>query len=165
MLTWMSLYSGEGILRFSQYIWDLSKTSFGDTNFSFIKDMMDLETFTNTLDRREFYEIRFGIPTSIFYTFIGDICIDFGKCWAILFFCLLSIGINMLINASVRRRYYTFVDIYLLGLYILMIIYGVMYFFCKTYIAQSRVFIGFIVILLIQTFLLQRKSLRVDGHI
>ena len=168
LLTWMSLYPGEGVMRFCQYVWDLCQVSSGDTNFAYIKDMLGLDTYTNLLDRRDYYEFRLGIPTSIFYTYIGDICIDFGKYWALLFFCLLSVGINMLISTSVRRRCYTFVDIYLLGLYILMIVYGVMYFFCKTYIAQSRVIISLIIILLMQAFLLQRKPikrLKDNGHI
>jgi oligosaccharide repeat unit polymerase len=163
LLTWMSLYSGEGVLRFCQHIWDLSNTSYGDTNFSFIKDLMGLDTYTNLLDRRDYYELHFGIPTKIFYTYVGDLCIDFGKYWTLFFLCLLSIGINMLIKASIRRRYYTFIDVYLLGLYILMIVYGVMYFFCKTYISQSKVFIGLIIISLMQTFLLQRKSIQSRG--
>lgn len=153
ILTWISLYSGEGVLRFSEHIWDLDQLSYGDTNFSFIKSCLGLDTFTVNEMRREYYAMKFNIPTHIFYTYIGDITMDFGKPFTIVFFLIISYMINSIIKKSIKRGYYTYTSLYWLSVYTLMIFYGIMYFFCKTYLTEMRVFIDFILIYTMQKFL------------
>lgn len=153
ILTWISLYSGEGVLRFSEYIWDLDQVSYGDTNFSFVKSCLGLDTFTINDMRREYYALKFNIPTHIFYTYIGDMTMDLGKPLTLVFFIAISSMINSTIRKSLNRGYYTYTSLYWLSVYSLMIIFGIMYFFCKTYYTEMRVFIDFILIWIMQRFL------------
>ena len=93
--TWVSLYTGEAPLRFSETMWDDMKvTSNGDTSFALVKSTLGLETFDTIYDRREYWEGRQGIPINVFYTFVGDWYCDFGPYGAyiicILFFLLLK---------------------------------------------------------------------------
>lgn len=77
--TWVSLYTGEGHLRFAEIIWGKLKIwSVGDNCFALIKDILGFPTFTDNWSRREYWEIRQGIPTYIFYTYIGDWVADLG---------------------------------------------------------------------------------------
>lgn len=94
--TWVSLYSGEAPLRFSETMWDdMRVTSKGDTSFALIKSALGFETFDTMYDRRDFWEGRQGIPINIFYTFVGDWFCDFGPYGAfticVIFFLLLKL--------------------------------------------------------------------------
>lgn len=50
----------------------------GDNCFSFFKNIFGLDTFTDLLERRAYWEIRTGVQGNLFYTFIGDIFSDIG---------------------------------------------------------------------------------------
>lgn len=99
LLTWFSLYAGEGPLRFAEYAWPLTQTSNGDTCFSLIKEFLGFDTFSDSLVRREHYSMVLKIPTTIFYTYIGDWYIDLGPILTL----LLSIGISVLIKKQCKR--------------------------------------------------------------
>jgi oligosaccharide repeat unit polymerase len=93
--TWVSLYSGEAPLRFSETMWDdMRVTSNGDTSFALFKSALGFETFDTLYDRREYWEPRQGIPINVFYTFVGDWYCDFGPYGAyivcIIFYLLLK---------------------------------------------------------------------------
>lgn len=84
--TWVSLYTGEGILNFCSYLWPLSKTCNGDNTFLMLRyflgltDDIDIESIRATRD-------ILGIRNMVFYTYLGTIYYDFNKIGTILY-CL-----------------------------------------------------------------------------
>lgn len=81
-----SLYIGEGQVRFLDEMWHIKQHTMGDNSFSFFKSILGESTFTNALDRREFWNFqKTGVDPRFFYTFIGDIFSDLGY-YSILFF-------------------------------------------------------------------------------
>lgn len=75
---WLSLYLGEGTLNFNDTMWYTKAYMAGDNCFSFFKNIFGLDTFTDLLERRAYWEIRTGVQGNLFYTFIGDIFSDIG---------------------------------------------------------------------------------------
>lgn len=82
--TWVSLYTGEGILNFCADLWPLDKTSNGDNTFLLIRyilgltDNIDIESVRATRD-------ALGVRNMVFYTFIGTIYYDFNKVGTIIY--------------------------------------------------------------------------------
>lgn len=144
--TWISLYLGEGSLRFSQYVWNLNTTSAGDTCFSFIKDLLGLETFTDNTSRRDFYEVRLGIPTSIFYTMIGDFYQDLGFVGTIILVIIIYIILNKMLQRIVNKHSFTFVSLFFISIFTLIFLHGFMYYIFKQYSLQMNLFLSFILI-------------------
>lgn len=160
LFTWISLYTGEGCLRFSQFAWDIDEISYGDTNFSFVKSCMGFDTVTDNDLRRTIYEKKLGIPTNIFYTFIGDFCMDFGKIGTIVFCSLLSFLMLKLLKYTKKQKSWSLLAVFYVAMYITMILYGVMYFFCKTYNQQLRLFESVLFIYLFQNYILIKNVKR-----
>ena len=99
--TWVSLYTGEAPLRFSETMWDDMKvTSNGDTSFALVKSTLGLETFDTIYDRREYWEGRQGIPINVFYTFVGDWYCDFGPYGAYIICILFFLSLNSLLPSK-----------------------------------------------------------------
>lgn len=140
----VSLYSGEGCIRFSQYIWDLHYYSDGDTSFSLLKNMAGLDTFTDNFARREYYEGKMGIPTYIFYTFIGDFYQDLGRIGTLIFSIIASLFIEKLLNSAVSKGYCNYIPFFLLTLIIQVIFFGFMYYNFKTYNDQLQLIAPFV---------------------
>lgn len=134
----ISLYSGEGCIRFSQYIWGLEKTSDGDTCFSLLKDLLGFDTFTDNFHRRYYYERYFNIPTFIFYTFIGDFFQDFGLIGTIIICCMLAFIVSSIINKMIRRRIANCLSIFLISIILQIYFFGFMYYNFKTYNDQLQ---------------------------
>lgn len=149
MLEWISLYFGEGVVRFSTYIWDLSRTSDGDTSFSLIKYFLGFDTFTDYYDRREFYEGYFGIPTNIFYTFVGDWYQDFGRYIAALMCCIVSILEFMILGRTCKKTEIGLGQVFVLGVISYFVMFGFMYYAFKTSAAQQQLLESSIALLLI----------------
>lgn len=134
--TWISLYTGEGELRFAQHLWDLSQTSNGDTSFSLFKKIIGLDTFTDLEDRRNYYEMKLHIPTTIFYTYIGDWYFDLGKTGTVIFCCFLSLIQELTIKRIIKNKYIGLGSLLFLGLMANIFIFGIMYYTFKVYILQ-----------------------------
>lgn len=90
ILDWISLYGGEGTLNFNQDMWTTKAFMNGDNNFSLFKSLLGIDTFTDILDRRAYWEPRTGIRGHVFYTFIGDIYGDLGPMLCLLLFLVIS---------------------------------------------------------------------------
>lgn len=77
LLGWLSLYSGESYLNFNDAMWNISKTTDGDNCFFIFKRLFGAyeETNRNYLKLENITHIRMNV----YYTFIGDFFIDFGK--------------------------------------------------------------------------------------
>ena len=158
MNSFLALYSGEGCIRFSQYIWGLDKVSFGDTSFSLIKWISGLDTFTNNADRRAFYENFFQIPTYIFFTFIGDWVQDLGKVLTLIF-CILINRIEFGILARIKKYGNALlIDIFFLSILLQIFFFGFMYYNFKTFNDQLQLIPPFIMILFIELWSYKNKK-------
>ena len=82
--TWVSLYTGEGILNFCVDLWPLDKTCNGDNTFLLIRYILG---FTDNIDIESVRATRdiLGIRNMVFYTFIGTIYYDFNKVGTIIY--------------------------------------------------------------------------------
>lgn len=102
LLIWSSLYLGEGQVNFMTQMWDgLKMSTLGDNSFSFFKQLIGSDTFTDMLDRREYWnENKIGISPVRFYTFIGSWFYDF-RYYTIVFVCILSFLMNKMLNNKI----------------------------------------------------------------
>lgn len=154
IMTWVSLYLGEGNLRFSQYVWDIDAISYGDTCFSGVKTLLGLDTFTDNDMRRAHYEPILKIPTNIFYGYVGDFVIDLGKLGALIFNILCSILSMKILKKIDIQGYLSGSQFFILLLISNMIAFGFMYFVYKIYVVQ----IGLLVTIILLSFLQSSKK-------
>lgn len=89
--TWVSLYTGEGILNFCSDLWPLSKTCNGDNTFLMVRYVLGL---TDNIDIESIRATRdvLGVRNLVFYTYLGTIYYDFNKIGTFLF-CVLFSGL------------------------------------------------------------------------
>lgn len=136
IFTWMSLYTGESFLRFSDLMWYKNADMLGDNCFPLIKSILGMPTFTDPSSRQLFWEPKLGIPNNIFYTYIGDIFADFGFFITIIYSLIIGYIIKR-ISKSMKKRLY-FYQITLLALLLLPLFFGFMHFVYKIYGDQIR---------------------------
>ena len=154
IMTWVSLYLGEGCLRFSQYVWNMDAISYGDACFSGVKSILGMETFTDNEIRRLHYEPILKIPTNIFYTYVGDIVIDFGKGIAFLLNLLCSFFTLKILKRVDKQGYINGTQFFILLIISNMIAFGFMYYVYKIYVIQ----IGLLVTIILLSFLQSSKK-------
>lgn len=88
---WIAQYLGEGMIRFSHGVYTLDRTLDGDKNFSYLKSLLGNPSHDDNAKANLEYEARLGIPTSVFYTFIGSFYLDFGFLGTFVFACLVCL--------------------------------------------------------------------------
>lgn len=136
IFTWISLYTGESFLRFSDLMWYKNVDMMGDNCFPLIKSILGMTTFTDPSSRQLFWEPKLGIPNNIFYTYIGDIFADFGFFITIIYSLIIGYIIKC-ISKSMKKKLY-FYQITLLVLLLLPLFFGFMHFIYKIYDDQIR---------------------------
>lgn len=139
MSEWLSLYMGEGIVRFSDNVWDLTRTSDGDTSFSLIRSLLGLDTFTDYYERRDYYEMYFGIPTNIFYTFVGDWYQDLGRFLTPVLCVAVSFVEYKILRKTCKNQVIGMGSVLFLGLISYFVMFGFMYFVFKVYGSQITI--------------------------
>lgn len=90
LVTWVSLYLGQGPLEFSRQMYPSTIRTEGDNSFSLVKSLIGLKTFKDNDERRAYWENKQTIQNFIFYTVIGDIYSDLGFNYTIVFCILIS---------------------------------------------------------------------------
>lgn len=87
--TWVTLYTGEGILNFSSDLWPLSQTCNGDNTFLMVRYILGL---TNNIGIEQVRATRdvLGVRNMVFYTYLGTIYYDFNKIGTILYCAVFS---------------------------------------------------------------------------
>jgi oligosaccharide repeat unit polymerase len=104
-------YIGEGVVLFNDMMWDIKRNTQGDNSFAFFKDLLGFDTFSNYLDRREYWnKSKTGIDPIRFYTYIGDWYSDFGPFFTLFFVILVSSFVRKL---TYRKRQISFVGLYI----------------------------------------------------
>lgn len=131
--TWLSLslYLGEGQVNFFQDMWDCKVSAQGDYCFSYIKNILGLDTFTNYLERREYWNYqRVGYDPVRFYTFIGSFFADL-KYFTIVFMSIISFLFSKMIQK--KHGILNPLLIYSVYIYLVIIIMGFSIFNYMTY--------------------------------
>lgn len=133
---WLGLYAGEGILNFNSLMWYIDKSTYGDTTFIFIKDLLGLTDKTGVTDNWVAVS-RLGIPGNIFYTYIGSIFQDFNKLGTILFLLIFSLTTIRLSN--IKKGMVTFPKILILCLCARILVIPTFYTYTSL-VAQTNLF-------------------------
>lgn len=82
---WISQYMGEAIPRFSDDVWGIKTLLYGNQNFMFLRRLIGLSYIENYDSYKTMYGIKLGTPVDVFYTFMGDIYLDFGTIGGLVF--------------------------------------------------------------------------------
>ena len=82
---WISQYMGEAIPRFSDDVWGIKTLLYGNQNFMFLRKLIGLSYIENYDSYKAIYGIKLGTPVDVFYTFMGDIYLDFGTIGGVVF--------------------------------------------------------------------------------
>lgn len=86
---WLGLYAGEGILNFNSLMWDVTKSTDGNSTFILIKTFL-LGGDDITVADHWNAVAKLGIPGNIFYTYVGSIYEDFNSIGTIVFILIFS---------------------------------------------------------------------------
>jgi oligosaccharide repeat unit polymerase len=146
LVSWISLYLGEGPLRFSQYMWDSNIRTNGDNSFSFIKNATGYKTFKENKDRREYWETKQYIPNFIFYTYVGDIYSDLGKKNTFIYISLIALIFIYYIK-SIKNTYISIFHFVILEILFQRVFLSFMNFCNKTYISQYIIFVTIVILI------------------
>lgn len=142
LLGWIALYAGEGTLNFNQYMWNTAAFTQGDNCFSFFKNLLGLDTFTDILSRRAYWGPKTGINPARFYTFIGDMFSDLS------FFILpvlsfVALGLKKIIS---NKEHINILKLYILYCWGYLCITGITCYTYKTMTSMTDLLTGFAVI-------------------
>lgn len=88
---WISQYIGEGYIRFNDDLWNVDKRMHGSQNFYYFKTLVGKGSVRDYPTEMRMYETKLGVPVTVFYTFIGDLYLDFGllgTCFCTILFAL-----------------------------------------------------------------------------
>lgn len=97
---WISQYMGEAIPRFSDDVWDVKTLLDGNQNFIFLRKLLGLPYIEDYDVYKTLYEIKLGTPVDVFYTFMGDIYLDFGTIGGIIFAIIFALIFSRFLNVK-----------------------------------------------------------------
>ena len=98
MMTWITLYSGEGPLRFNLQAWDMNIHTQGDNTFTLLKDLLGMNPAIDFEAKEMVWGSKHGLQYAVYYTFIGDLFFDFGKIGTLLFVIAFAFLAKLLLN-------------------------------------------------------------------
>lgn len=122
---WIAIYLGESTLRFNAQMWNIDTYMLGDKCFPGLKSIIGLDTFTNLIDRRNYWEPKIGIQNNVFYTYVGDFFSDFGMIGAILLVLLFILPFRWI---HIKHSSLTLSSILYISIWYSVILYGSTYY-------------------------------------
>lgn len=88
---WTIKYVGEGFVNFNTLLYDnLQEPMWGNFNLPFFRDLLMLDDFENDAARRAYVAANTKFNTTLFYTLIGALIVDWGKIGGLLFAIVIS---------------------------------------------------------------------------
>lgn len=148
-LVFFGAYLGKGHLDFNKQMWHIKKNTEGDNCFSFVKKCIGLNTFTDYKERRQYWsESKIGVPPYIFYTFVGDLFMDF-HIFAFIFILLLSL---FFYKAAKANKQCSILFVFFVYVYAKILIQGWAYLGFKTYGATVNLLLSFILLFVLTKF-------------
>lgn len=123
--TWVSLYTGEGILNFCADLWPIDKTCNGDNTFLLIRYIFG---FTDSIDIESVRAARdiLGVRNLVFYTFIGTIYYDFNKIGTIVY--IIVFVLIFCISTKIHKRIIKLSQLIYISILGKLIMMGVMFY-------------------------------------
>jgi oligosaccharide repeat unit polymerase len=82
---WISQYLGESAIRFTDTVWYTDRYMYGNQNFILLRKILGLPTIDDYDMFMAHWEGTLHFPVNVFYTFIGDVYLDFGRIGSCLF--------------------------------------------------------------------------------
>lgn len=95
---WISQYLGESIPRFSDDVWNIGYTMDGYQNFMLLRKILGLQYIDNYEAFKSMYLAKLGTPVDVFYTYMGDIYLDFGTLGSIVFAVCFAVVFSRLLK-------------------------------------------------------------------
>lgn len=95
---WISQYMGESSVRFTDTAWYTDKFMYGNQNFIFVRKVLGLPYISDYNSFMSYYEGTLHFPVNVFYTFMGDIYLDFGLFGSIMYAILFYFMFELLIK-------------------------------------------------------------------
>lgn len=145
IVTWISLYVGQGPLEFSKQMYKSTVRTEGDNSFSLAKSILGKKTFKDNDERREYWKDKQFIENFIFYTLIGDLYSDLGWEYTI-YFCL-GMVLLMAYYIKSKNKQLTFPKIVIFSLYFEWLTMGIMTNCFKVYYLQFYILTTIILLL------------------
>ncbi len=121
---WVSLYAGESFLNFNSEMWDLTQFTDGDNSIYLIRHW--LGEYHSNIRSSEFLAMKVPIRTFVFYTFVGNFYMDFGK--YITFFIIVLLSCYFYMKSRKCSTNTPIHILMLLGLYFKMLASGFTFF-------------------------------------
>jgi oligosaccharide repeat unit polymerase len=125
MFEWISTYLGGGLVDFNDSMWNISQYTEGDRSFSFFKNLLGFDTYTEHMEFRQYWtEMKTNVIPHRFYTYIGDWYSDLG-----FFTILVIIVLSLLVRKTTsKRNSISFMSLYVYVSFCYMIVNGFMYY-------------------------------------
>lgn len=142
---WLSLYLGEGFLKFNSQLWYIKVNTNGDMVFPLFKQLLGFDTFTDVEIRDQFYFSKNGIQIENFYTFLGDLFFDFGLFLTPVLCIFFSRQLSNLLKKMSRNYLYKYLVIIISHLLLM----GFTAFIYRSYNSQIVLAINLIIISII----------------
>jgi len=133
---WISQYAGEGIIRYDHTIWHIDKKLNGSQNlpypYSFVDDSIkDLESYASKAEN------ALKTPVTVFYTYVGDLIIDFGIIGTIIAAIIIYLTIRFLIK--IRNGRISFYHLIILSFFYEYLTVGFTANIFRTYYTQLQI--------------------------
>ncbi len=124
--SWITLYTGEGPLRFNTEMWNLTDFTYGKFSFETFRDALGLETYSTYQLKLSSLESKTGLMLNVFYTYIGDWFVDFGPYGTI----LLSLFVYLVFSKLTKMRdgEIKIYNIFLIGVFMKIFMFGFTYY-------------------------------------
>ena len=154
---WISQYAGEGIIQYDDIIWHLDKHLDGKQNlpypYSFIdKSLKNLDQFSAEA------QSKLQTPVTIFYTYLGDLIIDFGILGSAIAAILIYLLIKYLIK--IKKGKISFYHLIILSFFYIYLSIGFTANIYRTYFTQLQIVETLVLLGILYTFqkLTERKQ-------
>jgi oligosaccharide repeat unit polymerase len=132
-------YSGQPMLNFSHYVPAAKAHSLGDNTFPLLRRMLGFGNMATRDLYREKWLREIDIPLNVFYTIVGDFCIDFSEIPTFLIILLVSYGFTTALRH--RPGHASLHQFFLVYILFLCVGQGMFYFTMKTMGGNLRLFI------------------------
>ncbi|MDE5789716.1 MAG: oligosaccharide repeat unit polymerase [Muribaculaceae bacterium] len=143
---WLAQYVGESFIQFDYSIWNIEQPLRGEHNFPVIMGLYD-PVAKDTPKYNAYQRSIAKKPTYVFYTYIGDIYLDFGFFGGLIVVFLLGLIIKYLLR--IRMNSISFYKLIILNFIFVIITMGITANVYRSYYNQMEmVYVGFLLIIL-----------------
>lgn len=134
---WIAQYVGEGMIQFSDILWEKDTELNGVQTVPVLKAMIepDIKNFEKSKSK---YDAKLHAPIWVFYTYVGDFVIDYGKIKTVIIFILMSIFIKYLLKSN--KGNISMFKIIILNYFFILITVGITADIYRTYYTQIEIF-------------------------